>query len=248
MRADKCATVVASYFSNGDGDWTRCCVHAMNAVMSKTISRHRIDVDRYYALARDGFFAPDARTELIDGDIVHMPPIGSFHAAVVSSLTEALCIALRGQARVSIQAPVRLDHFSEPQPDLMVLRAREDDYRRAHPLPAEVLLLIEVSDSTLWSDRNVKVPLYAQNEIPEVWLVDIQGRQLHVFRSLGQGRYAEAFVIDRNDRASPSLLSGVVESRSSVTPSSRRAIAGVRPGLFSPRHRAGRGSLVPILA
>jgi Uma2 family endonuclease len=92
---------------------------------------------------------------------------------------------------VGIQSPVRLDGFSEPQPDLALLRNREDDYTRSHPSPADVLLLVEVSDSRLKYDLDVKVPLYARFGIPEVWVVDVGGQQIRFFRSLKDGHYAD---------------------------------------------------------
>ena len=164
----------------------------MNSSMQRSLPpRHPIDVDAYYRMAEEGLLAPDARVELIEGEIVDMPPIGSSHAGNVIRLARILYSATSGRALVASQSPVRLGGFSEPQPDLMLLKNREDDYRNSHPTAQDVLLLVEVSDSSLRSDRNIKIPLYARHQIPEVWILDLEGRQLLVHRSAVDGRYRD---------------------------------------------------------
>ena len=107
---------------------------------------HRLTVDDYYRMAEVGVLSPNDRTELIEGEIIDMAPIGSVHAEVLRLLTKRLIETVRNAAHVSVQLPVRLSQRSEPQPDIAVLEARSDDYRRAHPSADDVLLLIEVSD------------------------------------------------------------------------------------------------------
>ena len=138
----------------------------MSVAMEDWPRRHRITVDEYLRMAESGSFAPDARVELIDGEIIHVPPIGPSHSAVVSRLARLFFQSIPAQGHVRVQLPVRLDRYSEPQPDLALLRARDDDYSRSHPSPSDVLLLIEVSHSSLTFDRNVKIPLYARHRIP----------------------------------------------------------------------------------
>ncbi len=154
-------------------------------------ARHRLDVDTYYRMGEAGIFREGERIELIDGDLIDMAPIGQGHAAIVTGLAEALFIACAGRAIVSPQNPVRLDRSSEPQPDLAVLRRRADFYATGErPGPADVLLLVEVADSSLAYDRTVKLPLYARAAIPEVWIVDLNGCVLDAYRRPGGDSYA----------------------------------------------------------
>ena len=140
-------------------------------------------------MAEVGILAPDARVELIDGEIIDMAPPGSLHAAAVHRLNEALVRAAEGRATLLIQNPIRLSEYSEPQPDLALLRRREDFYSDHHPRPADVLLVIEVADTSLRFDRETKIPLYAVHGIPEVWLVDLRGKRLVRHRVPEQGVY-----------------------------------------------------------
>ena len=135
-------------------------------------TRRRFTVAEYYAMAEAGVFHPEERVELLDGDVIVMPPINEWHASNVTMFTNTLPPQLQNRAVVSIQNPVRLDDNSEPEPDAMLLRWRDDFYRDGHPHPGDVLLLIEVSDSSLDFDRNEKLSRYAAAGIPEVWIVN----------------------------------------------------------------------------
>lgn len=151
--------------------------------------RHRISVEHFYRMADAGLFDGDERVELIDGEIIDMPPMGSPHAAVVQQLTRLLCAALPMEIILRPQLPLRLGEFSEPLPDIAVVRSRSDQYGASHPTAADVLLLVEVSDSTLRYDREVKSALYARHGVPELWIVDVQARALHSYRSPVDGAY-----------------------------------------------------------
>jgi Uma2 family endonuclease len=181
----------------------------MSVVMSDWILRHRISVDEYYKMAEAGLLAPDARVELIEGEIIDMPPIGSKHAGTVLLLTRRLSHAVGDHAYVSAQSPVRLSDFSEPQPDLVLLKPRSDFYRTGHPTAGDTLLLIEVSATSLRYDLQVKVPLYARHEVPEVWVVDLEGAKLRVFRSPKSGEYTEVTSSDNPGILTPHALDGV---------------------------------------
>ncbi len=150
--------------------------------MAVQLLRHRFTIEEYHRMGQAGILAEDARVELIEGEVVEMVPIGSHHAACVARLTHVFTLSLGNRVIVWVQSPVRLVPHSEPQPDLTLLRARPDFYAKAHPGPEDVLLLVEVADTTADLDRNVKVPLYAQARIPEVWLVDLTGECIEVFR------------------------------------------------------------------
>jgi Uma2 family endonuclease len=157
---------------------------------------HRLTVADYYRMAEVGILAPDARVELIDGEIIDMAPPGSSHAGTVDYLLSILGKAVRDRANVRVQNPVRLSEYSEPQPDLTLLRPRDDFYRAHHPRAEDVLLIVEVAASSLRFDRKKKVPLYARHGVPEVWLVDLGGQRLVRYRSPEQGTYS---LIDEPD-------------------------------------------------
>ena len=155
-------------------------------------TRRRFDVGAYYRMADTGILAPKDRVELIDGEIVEMAPIGSAHGGTTTHLATLVARAVAdGVVQASVQGPLRLDAFNEPQPDLMLLRPRADDYTASHPTAADVLLLVEVADSSQAFDRGPKLDLYARHAVPEVWIVDLPGRSVEVCRSPGPDGYAE---------------------------------------------------------
>jgi Uma2 family endonuclease len=157
-----------------------------------TRPRHRWTVADYHRMAEVGVLRADERVELIAGEIVEMAPIGSDHAGHLNVLLEYFApLVIQKKAVVAIQNPVALAEDSEPQPDVALLRWREDRYRRAHPHPEEVLLLIEVSDSSVADDRRVQVPLYARHGVPELWWVNLPERRLEVYREPRDGQYRQ---------------------------------------------------------
>lgn len=143
---------------------------------TQEVTRRRFTVYDYHRMGEAGILHEDDRVELIEGEIVEMAAIGTRHFTCVNGLTRLLVRTVGDEAIVSVQNPVRLSESNEPQPDLAVIRAR--DYRRSLPTPEDVLLLIEVSDTTLAYDHNTKLPLYAQASIPEVWIVDLTGETI----------------------------------------------------------------------
>jgi Uma2 family endonuclease len=166
------------------------------SVTARDLARiHRHSVEEYQRMGETGILGPELRTELIEGEIVEMTPIGPEHAGTVKFLNARLVVAVGECALVSTQDPVTLTPFSEPQPDLALLCPRNDFYRGANPRPEDVLLLIEVADSSLRYDRDLKLPLYARAGIPEVWLVDLTGRCLTRYRGPGEEGYREQEVL-----------------------------------------------------
>lgn len=147
------------------------------------LERRRFDVDEYYRLARAGILQEDDRVQLLDGELVEMPAVGSRHLSSVGRLNRLMVRALGDRAFVSVQGPIRLDRFSEPEPDVALLRPRADDYGGAIPEPEDTLLVIEVAASSLPIDRKVKLPLYAAAGIPEVWIVDLERNTVEVHRN-----------------------------------------------------------------
>lgn len=166
---------------------------------TKEVTRRHFDVHEYHRMAEVGILHEDDRVELIEGEIVEMAAIGTRHFVCVNGLTRLLVRAVGDEVIVSVQNPVRLDERNEPQPDLAVIRNR--NYRESLPGPEDVLLLIEVSDTTLSYDKNIKLPLYARSGIPEVWIVDLTNETIerHTnpsgddYRNLEKVRRGETF-------------------------------------------------------
>jgi Uma2 family endonuclease len=153
--------------------------------------KYRLTVSDYCRMGEAGILHEDSRVELIEGEIIDMPPIGSIHAGTVSYLTRQFGLAVGESAIVSPQNPVILGEHSEPQPDIALLRPCDDFYTKSHPHPEDVLLIAEVSDSTLRYDHGIKIPLYARHGIPEVWLVDVEHEKLSLFRKPAEGHYQD---------------------------------------------------------
>lgn len=161
------------------------------------LARHRLTVDSYYRMAEAGILPPGQRTELIDGEIIDMASIGSRHAAMVRRLGLLIDTAAAGRLEVRSQNPIRLGDHSEPEPDLLVVEWRNDFYAAAHPTPADTKLLIEVADSTLRYDIQIKLPLYARHGVFEVWVIDLEGGQLLRHRQPQGHGYVRVEVLTR---------------------------------------------------
>lgn len=150
---------------------------------------HPISVSAYHRMGELGILNGRQRTELIGGRIIDMSPIGSEHADWVDRLNRLFSKQLPDEIVVRAQNPVYLDEANEPEPDIALLRPREQPYREAHPRSEDVLLIVEVADTSLRYDQEVKCPLYAQHGVPEVWVVDVAGDRLHVYRDPDVGEY-----------------------------------------------------------
>ncbi len=144
--------------------------------------KYLIDVELYYFLGKEDKL-PERQVELIKGEIIYMSPIGSLHASYVDKLNMLLRKFIKDETIVRIQNPLYLDSHSEPQPDILLLKPKPDFYAPAHPRPSDVLLLIEVADSSAEYDRLIKAPLYAQAGIAEYWLIDLNTKKIEVYRN-----------------------------------------------------------------
>ena len=169
----------------------------------------RISVDRYQKMIAAGILTERDRIELIDGEMVNTAPIGPKHAALTARLTKLFVLSVGDTAIVSPGGPVNLGDFSEPQPDVLLLRPRGDYYAGKIPEASDVLLLIEISDSTLAFDQSTKRALYARHGVVEYWIVDVEGKRIQVHREPTVNGYAQAHEFSMTDSVSPQALPAV---------------------------------------
>lgn len=174
--------------------------------------RHRFTVDDIDRMVDAGILFENDRVELIDGEVIRMSAVGRLHVGCVTSLTDAFGPALRKTANLSVQNPLRLDEHNEPEPDVVLLRYRDDSYRGKMPEASDALLVIEVSDSSLEYDRSVKLAMYARAGIPETWIADLRSAAIekHTDPDPGTGAYRSVVRLERGDRISPDALPSVV--------------------------------------
>ena len=154
----------------------------MSYAMEQGPRPHLITVDEYHRMAEVGLIAPDARVELIEGVIIDMAPIGSPHGTTVDLLNELLVPLVKGRSIVRTQGAVRLSNWTEPQPDLALLKPRSDRYRASNPGPHDIQLVIEVSETSFCHDLKTKSKLYARYGVREVWVVDLNENVIHFMR------------------------------------------------------------------
>ena len=172
--------------------------------MALQLTRRQFTASEYHQMAEAGILSEDDRVELIDGEIVEMAPIGSRHMICVNRLTWLFSQRFAGAAIVSIQNPVRLDDRTEPQPDVVLLRPRPDFYAAVGiPRPEDVILLVEVADTTVEADRCVKMPLYARSGIREAWLVDVEQEVITAYREPGPNGYGGSQTVGRGESLAP---------------------------------------------
>ena len=169
------------------------------SIMSVQIVRRHFNIAEYYRMAAAGVLSEDDRVELIEGEIVEMNPIGSRHAACVGRLTEFLGRLVGGEAIVWVQNPVQINDVSEPLPDVALLKRRDDFYAQANPQPEDVLLIIEVADSSVEYDRDIKIPIYAGAGIPEVWLINLPKQTIEIYTQPIEDTYREIRIVKRGE-------------------------------------------------
>lgn len=177
--------------------------------MSVEIAKRLFNVEEYERMVETGILTEDDRVELIEGEIVEMSPIGERHAACVARLTSLLVEKLARNAIVWGQNPVNLGERSEPQPDIALLKWRDDFYGHSRPTPDDILLLIEVSDATPKYDRQIKVPLYARAGIEELWVVNLQDDEIEIHARPSGGAYQHARRARRGETLNPENVPGL---------------------------------------
>jgi hypothetical protein len=173
---------------------------AQAATAAVPVRQYRFTADEFEQMGRAGIFHEDQRLELVDGIVLEMSPIGTDHAACVDRLNRILSRCVGDRAIVRVQGPVRLGLHSESMPDLAILNQRDDFYARAHPQPDDILLIIEVADTTVEYDRDTKMPLYATAGIPEAWLVDLEDETITAYREPTTGGFRQQEQYHRGHR------------------------------------------------
>jgi Uma2 family endonuclease len=172
------------------------------------VVRRPLTVAEYHVMGKAGLLTEDDRVELIEGELVAPFPISNDHAGTKNALTRVLLQVVGDRGVIAAGNSVQLDDLSEPQPDFSVLKPRDDFYRRATPRPDEVLLIIEVADSSLAYDRNVKRSLYARHGIPEFWIVNPVAGEVEVCRDPQGEQYASVSRFGPEGVLQPHLLPG----------------------------------------
>ena len=178
-----------------------------------TLQRRRFTVAEYARMLTAGILSEDDRVELIDGEVRVMSPIGPRHAALVDRLNRILVLLCATSAIVRVQSAIQLNDYTEPQPDLAVLQLRDDFYAAAHPLAANVLLVIEVADTSINYDREERLPRYALSGIPEAWLIDLNQQVVEQYTQPRNGKYRNKLTLERGDTV---MAQSVSELRLSV--------------------------------
>lgn len=173
------------------------------------VEKRRFSVHEYHRMAEVGILSEDDRVELIAGEILEMGPVGSRHAACVDRLNRLLNRLVALDAIVRVQDPIRLDGYSEPEPDVALVKPRDDFYSREHPGPDDVLLLIEVADTSVERDLEVKLPLYARAGIPEAWLVDLPAETIEVHSKPDGEEYRETVRTKRGETVASRTIPGL---------------------------------------
>jgi Uma2 family endonuclease len=171
--------------------------------MSTGLIRRHFTVAEYYCMGEAGILPPDERTELIEGEIFVMPPVGPAHAAGGSGAERTFYRYVGDRAIIRSQYPIRLPNDSEPQPDIVLARLRPEGYRAAHPGPEDVLLVVEICDTTLAKDREMKLPLYARAGIPEAWLMNLPDDRIEVYRDSAPEGYRSITLVPRDGAVTP---------------------------------------------
>ena len=178
--------------------------------MAVEVTRRRFTADEYQEMGRAGILREGDRVKLIDGEVLAMSPIGAPHIGTLNRITKLFFQLAGDTATVQVGGAIRLDPYSEPQPDLVLLKARADFYVSALPGPADVLLAIEIAQSSLAYDRNVKAALYARRGIAEYWIVDLNGREVIRHTEPVDGRYRRVAAVPHDYAFAPGLLPGCV--------------------------------------
>ncbi len=177
--------------------------------MKAELAKRRFTIEEYERLAETGIFSEDDRVELIAGEVAPMTPIGRRHVVAHAALNALLTRQLANRAIIWPQGALRIEPDSELQPDLVVLRLRPDAYLDSDPNPDDILLVVEIADTSLSADRTVKLPLYARAGLREAWIVDLVNEVVEVYRAPVAGVYRDLQRVERGGLLTLSAVPGV---------------------------------------
>jgi Uma2 family endonuclease len=181
-------------------------LYSASARMALAISRRLFNVHEYHRMVDAGILCEDDRVELIRGEILEMSPIGPRHSAAVLRANNKLTRLVGDLAIVGVQGSIRLDEYDEPQPDIYLLRPKEDFYASGHAGPSDIFLIVEMADSSLEYDQTTKMQLYAETGVPEYWIADIRNDCLITYSGPGKDRYRAVQTLARGSMLAPTLL------------------------------------------
>ena len=174
-----------------------------------TRERRKFTVDEYFRMVEAGILQPKERVELIEGEILIMPPMGPPHFGGVTRHARVFISRAANRFSVLVQGPVHLDEHTAPEPDVILAKFRDDDYSFAHAIPEDIFLIIEVAASSLAYDRDVKAHIYGRFNIPETWVLNLPGDCIERFTEPGPEGYAQHTVLRRGDKVRPVSLPDV---------------------------------------
>ncbi len=175
----------------------------MSAIAHSSTNLRLLTVQDYHRMVEAGILAADERVELIEGQLFSMAAKGTAHSAAITRIQRILSQRLAGRALLRLQDPVQLNDFSEPEPDVAIVQPDPLDYEEHHPRPSEIFWIIEVADTTLRRDRDLKAPAYGRSQIADYWILDLPARQLWVFRNPGTDGYASQQIFAEQDIIAP---------------------------------------------
>ena len=173
------------------------------------LMRKKFRTDEVYQMMEIGILPEESGWELIDGEIIHRMTIGSRHAGTIKRLGEMFRDLTRDKALISIQDPIHIDDYNEPEPDLALLKRRDDFYSQSHPRPSDILLIVEISDSTLSYDREIKKTIYAEAEIGEFWLINLKQDTIETYSNPSNGIYYQMRIFERGESVETKHITGV---------------------------------------
>ncbi len=166
------------------------------------VDLRRLTVREYYRMGTYGILDPNESVELIDGQIIKKPMKGTSHEAAITRIGRKLGNSLAELALIRYQSPIHLNEYSEPEPDIAIVKRDVLDYEEHHPLPSEIYLLIEVADSSIERDTDFNAKVYAKAEISDYWILDLTNRQLYVFRQPFQDEYQQKIILSDQEEVS----------------------------------------------
>ncbi|WP_069791675.1 Uma2 family endonuclease [Cyanobacterium sp. IPPAS B-1200] len=163
------------------------------------LPRKKFAIEEYHQIITSGVLKEDYLIELINGEIFEISPVGFKHASCVKKINYLFAEKLGSKVIIGVQDPIKLNNNSEPQPDIVLLKPRKDFYANDHPTVEDIFLLIEVADSSIDYDRTFKIPIYAENKVREVWLVDLNQNLLEIYQNPQKNYYQNITKLSSED-------------------------------------------------